>query len=136
MFGELNLCLDCMGVAEVEVDGLYLEQIAAQAWVEAVGVDRLELLVSHNAPEVILRAQVDRDLIAAELQEAPAAFQMLYGYVYDNGSETWLIELDCEFDFVGAGAKFSDGKRLQRDKFGSWLRLQSLVLSLQAPCRN
>ena len=46
-----------------------------------------------DAPEAVVEAQGNREMIAEELIDIPAGFGPITGYLYDNLVETWLIEL-------------------------------------------
>ena len=59
-----------------------------------VAFERQEVLREQlDAPDAVVQAQGNRELIANELLDLPAGFGPINGFLYDNLVETWLIEL-------------------------------------------
>lgn len=92
-----SLRLEFVASVEVKASGLAASEVAASAWIEAVGREWQAYLISLGAPAAITEAQVDILVNARDyVREAPAAFGGLGNFIYDNFFETWLIELGCE----------------------------------------
>lgn len=91
----LSFSLDLIDVVEVDTDGFTLPEIAAAAWVEALGRYRHEKLSYLNAPQEIIEAQLDIGRIVKEaIKEAPSAWREGNPvFLCDNQVETWLILL-------------------------------------------
>jgi hypothetical protein len=83
-------------VATVDVNCAALSpaEIAAAAWIEAVGRERQARLVELRAPASILRVACDRRTIAAAMREAPPSFIGQDGFIFDNLVESWFVAID------------------------------------------
>ena len=95
-FGEsLSTVVELLSIVEVETGDRYdSPELCAEAWIPAVGLARQEALREQlDAPEAVVEAQGNREMIAEELLDIPAGFGPITGYLYDNLVETWLIEL-------------------------------------------
>jgi hypothetical protein len=89
---RLKLELRCL--ARKEFFGRSLLMAAAQVYFDAVGTYRLEKLRELNAPAVVIDSQANPRAIAAQL--VPSS--LVPGYLLDNGVESWLITVDCDFE--------------------------------------
>ncbi len=95
-FGEpLFIAVELLSVVEVDSgDPCNPRELCAEAWIKAVGLERQEVLREQlDAPDAVVQAQGNRELIANELLDLPAGFGPINGFLYDNLVETWLIEL-------------------------------------------
>lgn len=95
-FVVLSIELDLVATVEIEAAGLSAKEVAALAWIEAVGRDRQSKLIELNAPSVLIEAQVDPVRQSDDIREAPEPLSQLggsYQFILDNGCESWLIQL-------------------------------------------
>jgi len=96
----LSIELDLVATVEINASGLSAEEVAARAWIEAVGRRRQAKLIELNAPTVIIKAEVDPLRQSEYIREAPGAMSHLgglYQFIFDNRCETWLIQLSSDW---------------------------------------
>jgi len=100
-FGVLSLHIDLVAIVDVEMaDEVCDDEVAARAWVEAVGRHRQSLCIGRGATNVVLKKRIDLAEIVSKIQPAPAGIagaSSAYILTYSFGwgavrAETWLID--------------------------------------------
>lgn len=97
-FGVVSFHLDLVATVVVAAAGLSPDEVAARAWIEAVGRYRHEYLVSLNAPQAVLDSQISPLKVVAELYEPPE--EMKCGgcaFIYGTCAESWLMLIESEW---------------------------------------
>ena len=75
----LSIELDLVATVEIKAAGLTAKEVAARAWIEAVGRERQSKLIEMNAPSVIIEAQIDPLCQSDDIREAPEPLSQLGG---------------------------------------------------------
>jgi hypothetical protein len=86
----LNLKLRCLAREDVHCD--CVKTAAAQVFYDTVTVFRKESLYEMNAPASVLAAHANPKAVEAQL--APFSLLPSAGYLFDNGVQTWLIQVE------------------------------------------
>ena len=96
----LSLHLDLVSTVEIPAAGLTPKEVAAYAWIEAVGRHRHKFLLELDAPKFILEAQTSLREVVAELSEPPAGMDFgLWTFIYGCAGhcESWLMRIDNDW---------------------------------------